>query len=512
MVGGYRSTSFTGTSFTTRELVVVTSTERFDVRSTIAERLGTFKFNIRQIAHENSSFTSASFDTDTFLNTDITTADKTFNFDIRAGSINAHIISHFLLTGGVVRTLTSNITIVGEIMKTLTVRVGLLQTVSNILRNRFDLRQALTKTSTNRFNITTIVGKLGSYLNTSFTTSSYNISDLSKRFNFSVREGVTETTTGKFNIIQEITKTLSNLFDIRTVIPVRTLTTRFGIRNIMSSLGSYLDTSFTNTFTLSGTRKAFIFNVIGQATSTLTNRFRITTTVPVRTLTNQFIIRQAVSDTLTVLVGLHQAITRLLTNRFDIRQIIFGLPSFIATGFTSDSFTLTAGTIPQLTSRFNLLSGLAGVLGTFRFDVRELVADTVQSRFDIRQAITDILSIRIGLAHQLSKNLTTIFNLRQAILETDTARFDIREKLSKTVTAPFIIRHLISDVLTGRFDLRQAITGIVTTRFDMQKIATNILRVKFHIKFLLTNTRRVSTRSSSKRVGTTGSSRNVKSL
>ena len=212
MVGGYRSTSFTGTSFTTRALVIGTSTERFDVRSTIAERLRTLRFSIRQIAHNNSSFTSTSFDTDTFLNTDVI-PNKTFRFSIRAGSINAHIISHFVLTGGVIRTLTSNISIVGEILSTLTVRVGIATTISNTITNLFNLRQAITKTGTNRFDIRTIVGKLGSYLDTSFTTNSYSVDDLSKRFNFSIREKVTETSTSIFRMISQITETLSGLFD-----------------------------------------------------------------------------------------------------------------------------------------------------------------------------------------------------------------------------------------------------------------------------------------------------------
>ena len=149
----YRLTSFTGTSFTARASITGTSTEKFDIRGTISERLGTFKFSIREIAHDNASFTSTSFDTDSFLTADITNANKTFNFDIRAGNINAHVISRFVLKGGVIRTLTSNISIVGEILKTLTVRVGLLQTVSNILRNKFNIDQQISNTFSSIFGI-----------------------------------------------------------------------------------------------------------------------------------------------------------------------------------------------------------------------------------------------------------------------------------------------------------------------------------------------------------------------
>ena len=494
MVAGYRLTSFTGTSFTARASVTNTSTKRFDIRSTIAERLGTFKFSIREIAHDDASFTPTSFDLDSFLTADITTADKTFNFDIRAGSINAHVISHFVLKGGVIRTLTSNISIVGEILKTLTVRVGLLQTVSNILRNKFSIDQQMSNTFSSIFGIRSTVGILGVYTDESFTTNSYTISDLSRRINFVVREEVSETSTGRFDIIAEIVKTLANRFAIRQAVS-DTVTTRFDLRQAILKLSN------------------LEFDTLGRIVSTLTNRFRITTTVPVRTLTHQFIIRQKISDVLTGRFDLRQAITKLGTKRFDIRAIIIGLPSFVTTGFTDASFTTVLGAIPQLTSRFRITSDVASSYKIIKFHIRQAITETATTRFDLRQAITDVLSIRIGLAHQLSKNLTNIFNLRQAILETDTTRFDIRTEVPiKTVTAQFIIRQKISDVLSGRFDLKQAIVNVINARFQMVLTASNSIISKFHIKFLMTNTHRVSTKSSSKRVGTTGSSRNVKSL
>ena len=490
----YRLTSFTGTSFTARALVTGTSTEKFDVRGTIAERLGTFKFSIREIAHDNASFTPTSFDTDSFLTADITNANKTFNFDIRAGSINAHVISHFVLKGGVIRTLTSNISIVGEIIKSLTVRVGLLQTVSNILRNKFSIDQRISNTLTNRFGIRNTVGIIGTYIDTSFTTDSYTISDLSKRVNFDVREEVSKTSTNRFDIIAEIIRTLTNRFAVRQSVS-ETATTRFDIRQAILKLSN------------------LEFDTLGRIISTLTNRFRITTTVPVRTLTHQFIIRQRISDVLSGRFDLRQAITRLGTKRFDIRAIIIGLPSFVTTGFTGASFTTVLGAIPQLTSRFRITSDVASSYKVMKFHIRQAITETATTRFDIRQAITDVLSIRIGLATQLSKNLTNIFNLRQAITETDTTRFDIRTEVPiKTLSNRFIIRQKISDVLTGRFDLRQAIVNVINGRFQMQMYAIKSITSKFHIKFLMTNTRRVSTKSSSKRVGTTGSSRNVKSL
>ena len=143
------------------------------------------------------------------------------------------------------------------------------------------------------------------------------------------------------------------------------------------------------------------------------------------------IIRQAISDTLTLLVGLRERITQTLTNKFDIRSIVIALPSFTSTSFTSDSFTLTAGTKPQLTLVFDIKSVLAGKLLTVRFDIRQAITET----------------------------LTNKFNLRQAIVPTLTNRFDIREEISvKTLTAKFIIRQAVSDTLTVLVGLRERIT------------------------------------------------------
>ena len=450
----YRLTSFTGTSFTARASVTNTSTKIFDVRAPISERLGTFKFNIRQIAHDNASFTSTSFDTDTFLNTDITTANKTFNFDIRAGNINAHIISHFVLKEGVIRTLTSNISIVGEIIKTLTVRVGLLQTVSNILRNKFNVNQQMSNTFSSIFGIRNTVGILGNYNDESFTTNSYTISDLSKRINFIIREDVSETSIGRFDLRGAITDTLSNLFDIRQSVS-DTITTRFDIRQAILKLSN------------------LEFDSLNRVISTLTNRFRITTTVAVKTLTHQFIIRQKISDVLAGRFDLRVAITRLGTKRFDVRSIILGLPSFVATGFTTASFTLTTGAIPMLTSRFTIVSDVASSYRTFTFHIREAVSDTVTTRFDLRHLISDILSI------------------------------NLKEMLFKTLTHQFIIRQKASDDLTVRFNLRQAIVNTLTSASYLTGTVANILTSKFHIKFFMTNTRKV---------GTTDSSKNVRSM
>jgi hypothetical protein len=172
MASSYTLVSFTDTSFTAREQVSQTNTGRFDIRQTLTDTLNA-RFAIRQKAVNPASFTSTSFDTDSFVSTDQIPT-KTFRFDLRGGNINAHVISKFNIREAITGTLTSNISIVGEILKSLTVRIGLAQTVSNLITSKFDLRQAITRTSTNKFHIRETVGKLGSYMADSFTSASYD--------------------------------------------------------------------------------------------------------------------------------------------------------------------------------------------------------------------------------------------------------------------------------------------------------------------------------------------------
>ena len=66
MSSSYTLVSYNDTSFTAREQVSNTNTGIFSIRDTIADALN-LRFAIRQIAVDPASFTSASFDTDSFV-------------------------------------------------------------------------------------------------------------------------------------------------------------------------------------------------------------------------------------------------------------------------------------------------------------------------------------------------------------------------------------------------------------------------------------------------------------
>ena len=149
MASSFTLVSYTGTSFTAREQVTETNTLRFDVRKTILDTKQ-IRFAIRQKSVDPASFTSTSFDTDSFVSADQIPT-RTFKFDLRQGNINAHVTSLFNLRQAIAKTLSSNISIVGEIVKTLEIRIGLAQTISNTITNLFDIRQAKIATSTNMF-------------------------------------------------------------------------------------------------------------------------------------------------------------------------------------------------------------------------------------------------------------------------------------------------------------------------------------------------------------------------
>ena len=220
MASSYTLVSFTDTSFTARAQASQTNKIRFDVRKTVTKTVEN-RFDIRHRAVNPASFTSTSFDTDSFVSVDQIPT-KTFKFDIRAGNINSHIISNFDIRKQVSETSTNRFDIRKIVSDVLQVRIGLANKVSNVLKSLFDIRQVTDNTSTNRFDIRKSVGKLGSYVSDSFTTTSFTIADLSKTFKFDIREAIPETLEVRFDIISRVFETLTNRFIIRQKIPETT--------------------------------------------------------------------------------------------------------------------------------------------------------------------------------------------------------------------------------------------------------------------------------------------------
>ena len=138
------------------------------------------------------------------------------------------------------------------------------------------------------------------------------------------------------------------------------------------------------------------FDLRGAIIPTLTNIFSIRH-ITSDIATYQFIIRSMVSDVRSYILNIRQAISPTITNKFNIREILRALPSYTLSSFTSASYTLTVGTIPQITSRFDILSSLAGNTIKSLFNIRQAIIPTVTNKFDIRHIISPTLTNRFDI-------------------------------------------------------------------------------------------------------------------
>ena len=185
MANSYTLASYKDTSFTARDAVTDTLTNRFDIRNSASDTFSG-RFDIRQLALYYKSFSPNSFTSTSYRTVD-EDINLTSRFDIRQGEINSHITNKFNIRQAITDTLTNRFDIRQIVSDTLTLPFGLYVTVANTLTNLFNIREATSDTLTNKFHIREQIGILGSYIDNSFTTASYTIADLSRTFRFDIR-------------------------------------------------------------------------------------------------------------------------------------------------------------------------------------------------------------------------------------------------------------------------------------------------------------------------------------